>query len=814
MAMSIEVLLQDVRFGVRVLRRSAGFTTTCIILLALGIGANTAIFSVVSSVFLRPLPFPDPDRLVLVWDDFTPRGGPARVEASLPDYVEWKARSRSFADLAVLTTGSFSLTGRGDPAKLNGIRTSSNLFSVLGLPAVVGRPLVPSDDSPSGEPVVVISETLWRTRFGADPSLVGRSLLLNGIAHTVVGVVPASFPFPDPEVALWVPARFTPEQWSQTFSYYAYVVGRLKPGVQLAQAQAEMRSVARQLAADSPQTNTQIGITVSALHEHVARGVRQPMILLASAAGLILLIACANVAGLLMAHGAARRSELAVRNVLGAARLRLTRQLLTESLILAGGGALLGMGLAMLTLRYLTRLVPAGLPASAHPSIDARVLLFTSGVTAIVVMAVGTLPTLTTVRAGLAAALRSSDRRVTSHSWFRNALVVGELALTVILLAAAGLLLRSYANVLMTDAGFNPHNVLLAQTTLSATAYASGEKRTAFYDGVLERVRALPGVTSATYANFPPLMFKGGRALVSIEGRPVPTPSETSRFIISDRVVTDHYFSTLQVPVVRGREFDRRDVADGQPVVIINERMARLHWPAGDPMGHRIGIGAAANTRWMTIVGIVADVRQMGLDVDPEPEIYIPAAQIGSAGPFLWPQHLVVRTSGAPLGMAAAVRQAVWSVDPNQPVANVRTMDDVFEKELFARNTQLTLVGVFAVLALAIAVVGLYGLLAYGVSQQLRDIGVRMALGARRGRVVADVARRSMTLVGVALAGGLAGAFAVTRLLSTWLFNVSATDPITFAGTAMVLLIAALGACVIPALRAASVQPAAVLRGE
>jgi putative ABC transport system permease protein len=814
MRMSAETLVQDLRFGVRVLRRSAGFTLTCVILLALGIGANTAIFSVVSSVFLRPLPFPDPDRLVLLWDDFSRRGGPSRVEASLPDYVEWKARNRSFADLAVMAGVSYSLTGTGEPARLSGIRTTSNLFSVLGLPAIVGRPLLASDDT-SGEPVVVISETLWRTRFGADPSLVGRSLVLDGVAHTVVGIVPPWLSFPNKDVVLWVPARFTPDQLAQASSYYAYVVGRLKPGVSLVQAQRDMSGIGQQLQAERPRTNSEVAISVTSLHEHVSRDARQPMMLLASAAGLILLIACANVAGLLIAHGASRRAELALRNVLGAAASRLNRQLLTESVLIATAGAVLGVALAVLTLRYLARLVPVGLVGSAQPTIDGRVLLFTSIVTAVVVIVVGMLPTLTSVRAGLAAVLRSSDRRVTAHSWFRNSLVVTELALTVVLLAVAGLLPRSYANVLSIDAGFNPRNVLLAQTTLPPAAYDTAARRIVFYDTVLERVRAIPGVTSAAYANFPPLMFKGGRVFVSIEGRPLPAPSETSRFIVSDRVVTDGYFSTLQVPLVRGREIQRSDSVDSQPVVVINQRMARLHWPDEDPVGRRIGFGAGPALRWMTIVGIVSDMRQMGLDLDPEPEVYVPAAQTGNtAGAFLWPQYLVVRTAGAPLSVASSVRQAIWSADRDLPVANLRSMDDVFEGELAGRNTQLTLVGAFALLALVIAAVGLYGLLAFGVSQRLRDIGVRMALGARRARVVADLARHSMTLVGVALASGLCGAFAVTRLLDAWLFRVGATDALTFFGSAMVLLIAALVACVVPALRAASVHPAVVLRGE
>jgi predicted permease len=644
--------------------------------------------------------------------------------------------------------------------------------------------------------------------------LIGRQLMLNGAAHTVVGVVPADFRFPDPDAVLWVPAHFTPDELAQRFNYFMYVVARLAPGVSVAQAQSEMNGIASQLAPERGITSNPIGVTVAELHEHLTRDVRKPTLLLLAGAALILLITCANVGGLLMAHGVRRRVELTVRNVLGAERSRLVRQLLTESLVIATAGAAFGLGLATLTFGYLRRLVPPNLPGQLEPVLDARVLLFTIVVTAAVVLVVGTVPTWLAVRSGLDATLRSNSRRVTGHGWSRSALVVVELALTVILLTGAGLLLRSYANVLSADAGFNPGNLLLAETTLSPERYALPEKRQAFYNGVLERVRAIPGVSSAGYVNYAPLVFKGGRALVSIEGRPLPPPAEMSRYIISDRVVSAGYFATLQVPVSRGRDFDSRDVVRSLPVAIINEKLARLHWPGEDPIGRRVGFGPPPNQRWLTIVGIVRDIRQMGLDVPPEPEVYLPAPQVAAAGAFLWPQNLVVRTQGAPLDVAAAVRSAVWSVDHDQPVASIRTMADVFDAELLARNTQLTLVSVFAVLALTIAVIGLYGLLAHGVSQRLRDIGVRMALGAPRSSVVADVARQSMAVVTVAVAAGLAAAFAVTRLLGAWLYDVSPADPVTFGATALVLFVAALTACIVPALRAASVDPAVVLRAE
>ncbi|HTM01881.1 MAG TPA: ABC transporter permease [Vicinamibacterales bacterium] len=810
----LEAIVQDLRFGARMLRHSTGFTVTTVLLLALGIGANTAIFSVISSVFLRPLPFANADRLVLFWEDFTAAGGPARVEASLGDYSEWKARSRSVADMAVMTTATYSLTGSGEPEKVSGVRTTSNLFDVLGMRAIAGRTLLPADEAAGASPVVVISERFWRTRFGADANLVGRELTLNGARYTVAGVIAADFLFPNPTAVLWMPAHLSPTELADRFNFYAYVIARLKPGISLAQAQSEMTAVATQLAAER-HAPTRIGITVATLREHVTRDATRPTLLLVAGAFLILLITCANVAGLLLAHGTNRRGELAVRNVLGAGGRRLVRQLLTESVMLAGGGAALGVGLATLTFGYLRRLVPPGLPANLQPELDVRVLAFTVAVTALVVLTIGTLPTLVAVRFGLDAVLRSSSRRVTGHTWSRHVLVVGELALTVVLLASAGLLLRSYANVLAAGAGFNPENLLLAETTLSPARYASPERRAAFYDAVLDRVRALPGVHSAAYVNFPPLVFKGGRTLISLEGQPPPPPSELSRYITSDRVATAGYFSTLEVPIVQGREFDRRDVAGSQLVAIINEKMARARWPGENPIGRRLTVGpGGATARWTTVVGVVADIRQMGLDIPPEAEVYFPASQLGTAGPFLWPQSLVIRTTGNPSDLTAAVRKAVWSVDPEQPVANVRTMGDVFDAELLARNTQLTLVSAFALLALAIAVVGLYGLLAYGVSQRVRDIGVRMALGARRATVVTAITRQSLLLVGAALAIGFAGAFASTQLLRSWLFDVSPGDPLTFAITAVVLLIAAMVACIVPGMRAASIEPAVILRAD
>jgi predicted permease len=812
----LESLGQDVRYGVRGLRKSPGFAAAAIVLLALGIGANTAIFSLVRAVVLRPLPFPDPDRLVLLWDDLTARRGPDRVNPTPADFVAWKEQSRSFSDMAAFIPETYNLTGTGEPEKLSGVRTTANVFALLGMQPVLGRTLDPADERPDAAPVVVVSERLWRARFGADLNLIGRTIALNGMNHTVVGVVLPDFQYPDKEAVVWVPARFTPQELANNGSYYFIVLARLKPETPLPQAQAEMETIARRLEAQSPAARNGIRISVSQLHEHLTREARPTMAMLLGAVGLVLLTACANLANLLLTRAASRRKEVALRKVLGAGHARLARQLITESAVLAGLGAVLGVALSAATFSYLTRLLPGTLPATSAQRIDASVLLFNTGIAAMIVQVIGSAPTLAAVRTGLDAALRSSSGRGTTAASrrLRSLLVVAELTMTVVLLVGAGLLLRSYAKVLAVDPGFNPRNVLLAETVLPASRYSTLESRTRFYDGVLDRVTALPGVTRAAYANYPPLTFKGGRVLLSIEGRPAPPPEDFTRFIVSDRVVGEKYFATLDVPVLNGREFEARDA--GSPLAaIINATLARLHFPDQDPIGRRVKIGNATGPNpWLTIVGVVGDMRQMGIDTAAEPEIYFSANQNLINAPFFWPQQLVIRTTGDPLALAAAVRQAVWAVDPDEPVSQIRSMDQVFDLELLNRNTQLTLVGAFALLALVIAAVGLYALLSYTVTQQIREIGVRMALGARRVTVVLGVVREAAWLTVCGVAAGLAAAFAATRLIQRWLFDVGTTDPLTFAGTALLLAIVAMLATAVPAFRGASVNPSSVLRAE
>ena len=809
-------LARDLRYAIRSLARARGFTFTAVLLLALSIGTNTAIFSVVSAAVLRPLPFADPDRLVLLWDDFSSRGGPANVESAPADFVTWRDESRSFDGIAAFVPNTYNLTGQGDPEKLAGIRTTANLFVVLGMHAVAGRTLLPDDERTDRLPVVVLSEELWRRRFGGDQSIIGRTIELDGLKHTVVGVVPSHFPFPNRNAALWIPARFSSAELAQSASYYFYVLARLKAATSVGAAQAELATIADRAAQRRPE-NVGVHFVATPLHQYLVRDVRPAMSMLLGAVGLVLLIACANLANLLLVRGAGRRKEMAIRKALGAGPARLARQLLVECLVVTTAGAVLGVALSTATFHYLARLLPAGLPLSTTPGVDPRVLLFTAMVTVLVVVAAGVVPTLAATRTPLVAAFRTAGRGVTATGRrMRSALVVVEVTLTVALLIGAGLLLRSYTNVLAVDPGFNAHDVLLAETVLPPSKYGPLQNRTAFYDDVLERVRALPTVSRAAYANFPPLVFKGGRVVITIEGRPVPTPAEFARFMTVDRVVSAGYFATLNVPVIRGREFDRRD-GDGAPLaIVINDTLARAHWPGQDPLGRRIRIGAsvAADAPWFTIVGIVGNIRQMALDVPPEPELYLSANQVALNAPFFWPQYLIVRTKGAPLAIAANVRRAVWSVDRDEPVANIRPMTEVLDAELLNRNTQLTLVGAFAVLALLIAAIGLYSVLACTVTQQLREIAVKMALGARRIRVVAEVLRDALTVTSLGVVLGLLTAWASSRLLASFLFGVTTTDTLTYGLTALVLGLTALLASCVPALRGASVDPSSILRSD
>jgi predicted permease len=809
--------VRDVRYALRSLGRTPAFTALAILILTLGIGANTAIFSLVNAVLLKPLPFVEPDRLVLLWEDVSANGGPSRVEPAPANFVDWKARSNSFEGVAAFANLSYNLTGAGEPEKLNAVRTTPNLFEILGLQALAGRTFLP-DETVETTPAVVIGQSLWIRRFGADPTVVGRNILLNGTKYTVIGVVPPEFKTPSDifpgEIDVWVPTTFSGEELSRRSTHYMYVVARLKRGLTLQQAQADMNTVTTALAQEYAE-NRGMAAAVVPLQEHIASDSRPTLLLLLGSVSILLLITCANVANLVLARGARRAQEIALRKAIGAASSRILRQLLTESTVLVTVGGALGIALAATSFGYLTHLIPVTFPSNTVPTLDWRVLVFTTGVALVTVLLFGAGPALRAARVNLSDTLRVGPGRgfAGRHGRFGGALVVAEIMLTVVLLSAAGLLLRSYANVISADPGYRSHNLLILETPLPSAKYTDRVNRSAFYSRVLDRVRELPGVTNAGYANFAPLLFKGGRVSVTTEGGPPLTPQNVAEHLASDRFVTAGYLETLGVPLIGGRFFDSRDTAETQPTAIINQSMAQKFWSGDDPVGRRFKI-AGPDGPWITVAGIVGNIRQMGMDRAPEPEMYLSANQTALEGGFFWPQHLLVRTSVDPLTLTTALRSAVSEIDPDQPVSNIRTMSQVFDSELESRDTQLTLVGVFAVLALSIAAVGLYGVLSYSVAQRTSEIGLRMALGAKRHEVIGAVVGGALKLTAVGLALGLLGALALTRVVSSLLFEVSPTDPATLTAATFLLLAVATLSAYLPARRAAGIDPSSALRGD
>jgi predicted permease len=801
-------LVRDFRYAARSLLRTPSFTVVAVAVLALGIGANTAIFSIVSAVWLRPLPFADADRLVSVWADLSAIGGPPRVQVAPINYADWQPRAQSFESMSAIMVQSYNLTeDGGEPERVTALRVSPNLFETIGLAPLLGRTFAPDDGT--GDAVAVVSEGFWSRRLGGDPAAVGRTITLDDTPHVVVGVVPRDFRFPEGETDVFISSVFSPELLAQR-AYYWYIVAKLRAGVSLEAAQAEMDALTAALAREDPNTARGSAASVVPLRQWIASGLTPTLQALLGAVVLVLLIACANVANLMLARATVRQKELAIRKALGAARGRVLRQLLAESALLASAGVVAGLVLAVASLGYLTRLLPSTLPASTALWIDGRVLGLTVAAALATVLLFGAGPAAAAAGRDLGAAF---GRRIGApggamRRW-RTTLVVAEVALTVVLLAGAGLLLRSYQAVLAVDPGFKPEGVLVAETVLAASRFPEPADGDRFYERVLERLRALPGVESAGYTNFAPLLFKGIRSVVLVEGRPPPEPSEALRNLATNRAVSPEYLETLGVPLVSGRFIDARDARTAPPVVVVNESLARRHWPEGDPLGRRIDMG---NGVLLTVVGVVGDVHQMGLDVPPDAETFVPLAQ--TSAPFMRPRQLVVRTRGDPLALAAAVRRAVWDVDPDQPVSSVRAMTEVLDRELASRDTQLTLLGTFALLALVLAAVGLYGTVSYTVSQSAAEIGLRMALGAGKRTVVGSVVRSALGTAALGVGLGLMAAYVLAPTIAAFLYGVTPTDPATATGVAAVLLLIAGVAAFVPARRAASIDPAVTLRAE
>jgi len=806
----METLWQDVRFGLRMLIKSPGFTVVAMLSLALGIGANTAIFSLVDAVLLRPLPFREPDRLVMVWEDASRIGFPRNTPAP-GNYSDWRAQNQVFEDLAALSWPSFNLTSDGDPEKIDAQSVTANFFSLLGVKPSLGRAFLQEEDRPEANKVVLLSYGLWQRRFGGDPKLVGKDVLLDGQKFAVVGVMPAGFQFLGRDIGLWVPIALSQRALADRNSHYLTVVARLKAGVTLPQAQADIENITQRIARDYPREALNLRAFVLPLREQLTDRVSRALIVLLVAVGCVLLIACANIANLLLARAAARNKEIAVRTALGASRLRLVRQLLTESVLLAGLGGALGVLLANWSLAFLKKLVPEVMTPLTQVSINSQVLGYTLLLSLVAGVLFGLAPAWQAAKLDLNEALKQGGGRTGlggSHRRLRGALVVLEVALALVLLIGAGLMIKTLIRLQGLDPGFRPDHVLTVRTAMPRQKYGELPKRAAFYQQVLERVQALPGVVAAGYTTSVPLVWRGGTNSFSIEGH-APAPGQDA----NHRQISPNYFRALGTPLRTGRYFDEHDGPESLPVAIVNETMARQFWPNEDALGKRFKLGPPDSTRpWLTIVGIVGDARQMGLDVPVKAEMYFPCQQID----VFWasPSYLAIRTSGDPMSVVAAVRREVWAVDKDQPISNVRTMEEILGEEVSPRHLQMSLLAGFAALALLLASLGIYGVLSYVVTQRTPEIGLRMALGAQPRDVLRMVVGQGMLLAILGVVIGVAAAVALTRVMSSLLFGVSATDVSTFVSVSLVLMAVSLAASYLPARRAMKVDPMIALRYE
>ena len=809
----MDSLIRDVRYGVRSLLKRPGATAIALITLALGIGVNTAIFSAVDSVLLRPLPLKDAERVCSIWER-TLRMGINQNEVAPANFFDLRHQNQTFESIGAHGPQDMNLTGDGEPERLNGELVTANVFSILGVAPALGRTFLPDEDQPGREQVVVLSDALWQRRFNRDPSIVNRNITLNGESFTVAGVMPRGFFFPARETELWIPWAMEPEQASGRGDHYLRLVARLKPGTTLEQANADVESIAQRLSAEYPRTNEGLGFVVHSLHQDYVGNLRLPILVLFAAVGLVLLIACANVANLLLAQATTRRREIAVRMALGARRWTIVRQLLIESLLLAAAGGLLGVLGAFWGVQGLSRLLPENLSKLQDVNIDARVLLFTLAVSALTAIVFGGVPALLAARARLGETLSDVARDAAGGSsgrHVRRVLVVSEVALAVVLLVSAGLLIRSFQLLRQVDTGFTTDNVLTMHMVLPMPKYAKPEARRGFYDEVLRRIEDLPGVESAGVITFLPLSFNGMNFSFSVEGQP-PPPDMKLPFALY-RAVSPDYFRAMGITLQRGRFFEAHDTADSQPVTLVSRRLAAQYWPGEDPIGKRIKIGPLDSPNaWLTVVGVAGDVRQAGLYGDPRMDLYVPYAQERRG--FVAPRDLVVRTKGDAVAMLGAVRQAIWAVDKDQPVSNVRTMDQVFAAAISTERFQALMLGLFAALALVLACVGLYGVISYSVAQRTHEIGVRVALGAQPVDVLRLVIRQGMMLTFAGLVIGIAAGLAATRVLSDMLYGVTTTDPLTFAGVPAFLLLVAFVACYIPARRATRIDPLVALRYE
>jgi putative ABC transport system permease protein len=799
-------LWQDIRYGVRMLIKHPAFTAVAVLTLALGVGANTAIFSVVNSVLLRSLPYKNPEQLVTLWEtNATSRN----VHISNPNFLDWREQNNSFEYISAYMGqwgGPSTVRGGSTPERAPSVAVYRDFFNVLGVMPALGRTFSREESQFGTTPVVVVSNGFWRRQLGGDPNLADKELTIDGMTFNVIGVMPPGFSFP-PKTDLWISKEQIFKDDSSRTSHNVVGIARLKDGINLEQAQGDMDGVMRHLAEQYPNDLKDKGVNVVSLRDELVGSVRPALLILLAAVGLVLLIACANIANLLLARSMSRHREIAIRAALGAHRFRIIRQLLTESVLLALIGGGLGLLLALWLHDIFISLGPTTIPRLSEVSIDSRVLLFTLGVTLLTSILFGLWPALRVTKLDLQESLKEGSRGTTGGTGvMRNALVVVEVALTLILLIGAGLLAKSFWRLSQVNPGFDPENVLTMQVSLPASDYKEESQTRAFYRELLGHIEATPGVSAAGAINNLPMGGVNINGSFLIEGQP-----EDKRGSAGFRIVSSGYFSAMNIALVKGRLFTDQDDENSLPVAIISQSTAQATWPGEDPIGKRIRSGMDNRYEvWTTIVGVVGDVRHLGLDRSATAELYVPYAQRPSRAREM---NVVARTTGDPASLATAMRGEVQAIDRNLPV-NFETMGEVFSKSVANRRFNMLLLAVFAALALALACVGLYGLLSYTVTQNTREIGIRMALGAQGRDVLKLVIVQGMVLTLAGIGFGIAGAFWLTRLMSSLLYGVAATDPMTFAEVALLLLFVALSACYIPARRATKVDPMVALRYE
>ena len=803
-------LRQNLRYAFRALRKAPGFTAAAVLSLAIGIGVNTAIFSVVHAALIRPLPYKEPGRLVAMCEDDTTRGETCSAFANA-NFLDLRANSPSLEDAAAHTSTGAGLIGAGDAEQLMGRLVTGNTFALMGVSAHSGRTLIPDDDEPARPRVILLSYALWQRKFGGDPGIVGRLLNLDGDGYTVVGVMPATFRFPGAHDEFWLPLRFDAQDRQERSNHNLHCIGRLKRGATLRQAQTEASFIATRLQREYPDTNAGIDFTLAPLRESLTHSVRTALIVLLVAVGFLLLIACANVGNLILTRSTVRRRELAVRAALGAGRPRLIRQMLTESLCLSvlGGAAALGLCFALTNVMR-TSLPPALIPAG-EIRVDTGLLCFGLIVSIVAGLLCGLAPALLVSRGDLRDSLTGSSRSATGSGMdvrTRGFLVAGEASLTVILLIGAGLLLRSFIRLMEVDPGFRAAHVLVTRFALPQYLYPSQARKMSFYQELLARMESTPGVQSAALITCSPLTHEGGSSWFLREGRPAAHPEE---LIANNLLVGEKYFSTMGIPIREGRTFSGHDGAEAPLVAVINRSMARRFWPGESPVGKRLQFYNGSRP-WIQIVGVAGDVRQTALNIDPAPEIYRPIAQDSQL--WLAPRALVIRTHAEPMSLASAVRQQFQSLDRNVPIYGLNSMDALLDKSVASRRLEVWLVGAFGCVALLLASIGIYGVVAYVAAQCRHEVGIRMALGATRTDVTTMMLRKGLGPVLMGLLIGLALALPLTRFLSSELYEVKATDAFTFSAVSLLMIAIAGGAAYFPSRKAARMDPMPALRQD